>query len=143
RGSPAKASERPRKHRPVVGRTSSREDASTWTSRLGRVLPWMQHRAGSESCTYARTRAGQTGRDACPESKKNGETSPPERRGGPILCVTRNFSRRDSEMARRLVVTLVTILTLLALGTVGALGAPDREVHPSGQVRYHAARGQA
>jgi len=46
-------------------------------------------------------------------------------------------------MARRLVFTVVTILALLALGTVGALGAPDREVHPSGQVRYHAARGQA
>jgi hypothetical protein len=46
-------------------------------------------------------------------------------------------------MARRLVVTVVTLMALLALGTVGALGSTDREVHPSGQVRYHAARGQA
>jgi hypothetical protein len=45
-------------------------------------------------------------------------------------------------MARRLAVTIVTILALLTLGTVGALGASDREVHPSGQIRYHAARGQ-
>jgi hypothetical protein len=53
-----------------------------------------------------------------------------------------HFVQGDAHMARRILVTLVAIFALFSLGTVGALGV-GREVHPSGQVRYHAPKGQA
>lgn len=43
-------------------------------------------------------------------------------------------------MVRRVLATAVAIVALFTLGTVGAFGE-SREVHPSGQVRYHAPRG--
>jgi hypothetical protein len=46
-------------------------------------------------------------------------------------------------MGRRIAVTLLAIVASLGYTVGTSLAAPGREVHPSGKVRYHAARGQA
>jgi hypothetical protein len=46
-------------------------------------------------------------------------------------------------MGRRIGVTLFTVLALLGFAVGNSIASPSREVHPSGKVKYHAARGQA
>jgi len=45
-------------------------------------------------------------------------------------------------MRRRIAVIALAAVAALGLSAASSLAAPGREVHPSGKVRYHAARGQ-